>query len=137
VGGSLLEALQDLVSRQATFARPFGFRVRDVSDGECTLLVPFHSDFERPGGMVAGHVFMAAADVAMWLAIKTRRGLEDDSVTVSLQSSFLRSARREDIVCRARVTKAGSRLSHGTAECSRVSGEILSQHNLIYVRPGR
>jgi len=85
---------------------------------------------------VAGHVFMAAADVAMWLAIKTRRGLDDDSVTISLQSSFLRSARNEDIVCRARVTKAGARISHGTAECRRVSGEILSQHSLIYAHPG-
>jgi acyl-coenzyme A thioesterase PaaI-like protein len=130
-----LEALQDLVSTQAPFARPFGFRVQAAANGECALLVPFDPSFERPGGIVAGHVFMAAADVAMWLAVKTRRGREDDSVTVSLTSTFLRSARREDMVCRARVTKAGSRLSHGTAECARLSGEVLSQHTLIYVRP--
>lgn len=37
----------------------------------------FQEAFERPGGMVSGHVYMAAADVAMWLAIKTRPGLAD------------------------------------------------------------
>ena len=119
------------------FTRGYGFRLRAIDDGECTLEVPFQADFERPGGIVSGQVFMAAADVAMWLAIKTRSGLDDGSVTVSLQSSFLRSARHEDVVCRARVTRAGSRLSHGTAECVRVDGEILTQHSLIYARPGQ
>ena len=137
MGEPPLEALQDLLSRQAPFAHPFGFRVQSASAGECTLLVPFNARFERPGGIVAGFVFVAAADVAMWLAIKTRSGLDDGSVTVSLQSSFLRSARHEDVVCRARVTRAGSRLSHGTAECVRVDGEILTQHSLIYARPGQ
>jgi uncharacterized protein (TIGR00369 family) len=136
VGDALVEALQDLLSRHSAFARPFGFRVQAAEDGECILRVPFQPQFERPDGIVAGYVSMAAADVAMWLALKTRRGLEDDSVTVSMQSSFLRSARREDLVCRARVTKSGSRVSYGTADCARVSGEALSQHTLIYARPG-
>jgi len=116
-----LRALQDLLLREAAFARPFRFRVRAAADGACTLVVPFDPAFERPGGIVAGIVFMTAADVAMWLAIKTLSALDDPSVTVSLQSSFLRSARREDIVCRARVIRAGKSLAHGIAECATAS----------------
>ena len=36
--------------------------------------VPFRREWERPGGIVSGIVFMTAADVAMWLAIKTQSG---------------------------------------------------------------
>ena len=53
------------------FTRNFGFRLHSIGDGECALSVPFQSAFERPGGIVSGQVFMAAADVAMWLAIMT------------------------------------------------------------------
>src|SRR5207249_9157667 len=54
------------------FTRSYGFRLRAIADGQCTLEVPFQAAFERPGGIVSGQVFMAAADVAMWLAIMTR-----------------------------------------------------------------
>jgi acyl-coenzyme A thioesterase PaaI-like protein len=81
---------------------------------------------------------MAAADVAMWLAIKTLRGLADPSVTINMHTSFLRSARQEDIRCQARVLRQGGRLSHGTAECRvAASGELLTEHSLTYIRAGQ
>jgi acyl-coenzyme A thioesterase PaaI-like protein len=81
---------------------------------------------------------MAAADVAMWLAIKTLRGLEDPSVTINMHTSFVRGARREDIRCQARVLRQGGRLSHGTAECrAAASGELLTEHSLTYMRAGQ
>ena len=89
----------------ASFQTGYGFRVRDCGDGECTLEVPFRPVFERPGGVVSGPVFMAAADAAMWLAIMTRRGVDDTSVTVELRTAFLSAARQEDFTCTARVLK--------------------------------
>jgi acyl-coenzyme A thioesterase PaaI-like protein len=59
----------------ASFQGGYGFRVRACGDGECTLEVPFRPLFERPGGVVSGPVFMAAADATMWLAIMTRLGV--------------------------------------------------------------
>ncbi|HVT60524.1 MAG TPA: PaaI family thioesterase [Thermoanaerobaculia bacterium] len=130
-------ALQALLSEQTAFTRAFAFEVQAIGDGECALLVPFSPVFERPGGIVSGQVFMTAADVTMWLAIKTRRGLGDPSVTFNMQSSFLRSARREAIVCRARVLRFGARLSYGTAECLNQTGTLLSHHTLTYFCPER
>ena len=69
-----VEELQALLSHENAFTRPFGFRVESVEDGVCTLNVPFRREWERPGGIVSGIVFMTAADVAMWLAIKTKSG---------------------------------------------------------------
>jgi acyl-coenzyme A thioesterase PaaI-like protein len=78
---------------------------------------------------------MTAADVAMWLAIKTRRGLDDPSVTVSMHTSFVESARNEPITCTARVLRLGARLCHGSAECFSESGALLTHHALTYMRP--
>ena len=126
--------LQQLL-RETRFAQGFGFRVQSIGDGECTLHIPFQEAFERPGGVVSGQVYMAAADVAMWLAIKTRRGKDDPSVTVAMQTTFVRSARREDLRCTARLLKMGRRLIHGVAECTTFEGKLLSHHTITYMRP--
>ena len=57
---------------------------------------------------VSGQVFMAAADVAMWLAIKTCLGLSDASVTSQMTTSFLAPAKKADFLCTATVLKLGT-----------------------------
>jgi acyl-coenzyme A thioesterase PaaI-like protein len=130
-----VEDLQDLLSHENAFTRPFAFRVESIGDGVCTLNVPFLREWERPGGIVSGIVFMTAADVAMWLAIKTKSGLADPSVTSHMQTSFLRSAKRRGFLCRATVLRVGRRTSYGVAECVTADGVLLSHHTLTYVRP--
>ena len=130
-----VDDLQALLSHENAFTRPFGFRVESIEDGVCTLDVPFRQEWERPGGIVSGIVFMTAADVAMWLAIKTQSGLADPSVTSHMQTSFLRSARREGFICRARVLRAGRRSTYGEASCLTKTGQLLTHHTLTYVRP--
>ena len=53
---------------------------------------------------------MAAADVAMWLAIMTRLGITDMSVTIEMTAAFLNGARNEDFHCTARILKMGKQL---------------------------
>ena len=74
---------------EVAFTRNFGFALESIADGECAISVPFQAAFERPGGIVSGQVFMAAADLAMWLAIKTKLGLADASVTAEMKTNFL------------------------------------------------
>ena len=54
----------------AAFNAYFRFRVGALGEGTCTLEVPFHEEFLRPGDVVSGPVFMAAADAATWLAMR-------------------------------------------------------------------
>jgi uncharacterized protein (TIGR00369 family) len=126
--------LQALLER-AVFARDYGFRLHAFGDGECTLHVPFKPALERPGGVVGGPAFMAAADVTMWLAILTRLGPADMSVTADLKTTFLAAARREDFFCTARVLKFGRRLIFGVAECVGGDGRLLTHHTVTYARP--
>ena len=119
---------------EVPFTRSYGFRLQSMGDGECALSVPFQPAFERPGGIVSGQVFMAAADVAMWLAIMTRLGKSDGAVTAEMTTSFLRGARLANFVCRARILKLGRRLIYGVAECVAEDGNLLTHHTVTYIR---
>lgn len=127
------QELERLLS-EMPFTRSYGFTLHGVADGQCSIDVPFQATFERPGGIVTGLVFMAAADVAMWLAIKTRLGLTDPSVTVEMKTNFLGSARKEGFRCTAKVLKLGRRLIYGLAECVDGGGRLLTHHTLTYIR---
>ncbi len=102
-----LQALLD----GSIFLRPYGFRVVTVKQGECTLELPHHKDLERPGGIINGPALMAAADCAMWLAIKAKLGIEGDALTSELNTAFLAPAKSEHV--------------YG----------LFTHHTLTYVRP--
>ena len=116
------------------FLQPYGFRVESTAPGECTLRIPFVRSLERPGGIVSGMTLMGAADVAMWLAIMTLRGVAERWVTSDMKTAFLRSAREEDIACTARILKPGKRTMYGTAECCGADRKLVAHHVLTYSR---
>ena len=116
------------------FARVYGFKLDSIGSGECSLVIPFQPDLKRPGGIVAGAIFMTAADVAMWLAIMTCVGKEEQTVTVALDTSFLSAAKEEDARCTARVLKLGKALVYGVAECCSLTGKLLTHHSITYIR---
>src|SRR5271156_4977570 len=88
------KALQQLLNA-TPFNRFYRFRVVSAGRGSCIIRVPYRLEFARPDGIIAGIVFIAAADVAMWLAIATRIGTHERAVTVEMKSNFLRGARKE------------------------------------------
>jgi acyl-coenzyme A thioesterase PaaI-like protein len=127
--------IQDLLST-VPFTRQYGFRLHALGEGECAIEVPFQEMFERPGAVVSGQVFMAAADVAMWLALMTRLGKDDASVTADMTTAFLSAARREAFRCHATILKLGARLVYGVAECRTLEGKLLTHHGVTYIRAG-
>jgi uncharacterized protein (TIGR00369 family) len=126
--------LKQLLSR-SMFVQHYGFELHSIGDGECVIRVPFREEFERPGGVVSGPVFMAAADLAMWFAIMTRLGIKDGSVTSELKTNFLSGVRRENFLCEAKILKLGRRLIYGTAASVMPDGRLLAHHTITYIRP--
>ena len=126
-------ALQKLLGR-SRFVSTYGLRLVAITDADCTIAMPFRRALERPGGTVNGPAFMAAADCAMWLAIKRHIGIEHDAVTSELNTAFLNAARRETVYCTARVLKLGKRIIYGTAECHDRRGKLFTHHTITYAR---
>jgi acyl-coenzyme A thioesterase PaaI-like protein len=125
------EELAHILASSA-FLEPFGFVIQSVAPGECAVLVPYAASLERPGGIISGITIMGAADVAMWLAIMTQRGTDEQWVTTDMKTAFLSSARKMDVTCAARVLKLGKRTAYGTAECRAANGDLLAHHVLSY-----
>ncbi len=126
-------ALQKLLGR-SRFVSGYGLKLLAISDAECTIAMPFRKSLERPGGTVNGPAFMAAADCAMWIAIKRHIGLEHDAVTSELNTALLSATRRETVYCTARVLKLGKRIIYGTAECHDGRGKLFTHHTVTYSR---
>jgi uncharacterized protein (TIGR00369 family) len=125
--------LQALLN-SARFVGGYGFKLVQASDESCTIAMPFRRAMERPGGTVNGPAFMTAADCAMWMAIKHRLGMQHDAVTYELNTAFLNAARRETVVCTARILKLGKRMIYGTAECHDGKGRLFTHHTVTYAR---
>ena len=126
--------LQRMLDR-ARFLRPYGFRVVAADQARCTLELPHKRSLERPGGIINGPALMAAADCAMWLAIKARLGVDRDALTAELNTAFLAPAKGEHVYCTARILKMGRRRIYGVAECHGRNGNLFSHHTVTYVRP--
>ena len=124
--------LQKLVDR-SRFIRHYGFRVVSASARACTIELPHRPLLERPGGIINGPALMAAADCAMWLAIKARIGIDKDALTSQLNTAFLNAAKGEHVYCTARILKFGRRAIYGTAQCHSRGGEVYSHHTLTYM----
>jgi acyl-coenzyme A thioesterase PaaI-like protein len=131
----LKKQLQQLLDK-ARFLRPYGFKVVSVSSRVCTLELPHKPALERPGGIINGPALMAAADCAMWLAIKARLGVQGDALTSELNTAFLAPAKGEHVYCTARILKMGRRRIYGVAQCHGRKGNLFSHHTVTYVRPG-
>lgn len=133
-GLAVTEKELEQVLSESAFARIYNFKLQSVASGECTLIIPFQKDLERPGGIVAGSIFMTAADVAMWLSIMTLLGKNSLTVTTELKTAFLGSAKQEDVKCTAKILKLGKSLIYGIAECSDIAGKLLTHHTITYIR---
>jgi uncharacterized protein (TIGR00369 family) len=118
----------------SSFARWYDLRLDSFSRGVCTLLVPFQKSLERPGGIVAGAVYVTAADCAMWFAIMTLLGKDTMTVTSELNSTFLRPAVEQEVRCTAKVLKPGKTFIFGVAECHDPLNRLLTHHTLTYIR---
>ncbi|WP_082219723.1 PaaI family thioesterase [Massilia sp. NR 4-1] len=133
---TLLASLPDLnrVLEGARFLAGYDFKVTACAPGECELRVPFKPELERPGGIVSGMTIMGAADVAMWLAIMTLRGMEEHWVTSDMKTAFLRAGIGEPLLCKARVLRMGRRSAYGSVETFGQAGSLLAHHVVSYAR---
>jgi uncharacterized protein (TIGR00369 family) len=131
---STKKELQTLLNK-SRFIRHYGFRVIKATAECCTIELPHRPLLERPGGIINGPALMAAADCAMWLAIKVRIGIDKDALTSELNTAFLSPAKGGHVYCTAKVLKLGRRSIYGTAQCHSKGGQQLySHHTVSYVR---
>jgi len=126
-------ALSELLAK-TNFPAELGIRLVSANAGSCVVAAPLLPKTERPGGIMAGYVLVAAADIAAWLAIKTLLGVDDDSVTSDLHTAFVRAASGA-ITSRAEVIRCGRRLVTVGATTADDENRTVARHTVTYARP--
>ncbi len=102
-----------MVRAGVPLAAMWGVEVLSAAEGQAMLRLPHRDDLLRPGGTVSGPALMGLADVAMWAALLSLTGGEDDSLTANLSITFLRPPAPRAVLAEAKVIKKGRTLSYG------------------------
>ncbi len=114
-----------------------GMRVEHLEPDVAVVRLPYVESKLRPGGIIAGPTLMSLTDLAVWVAIFTRRGITPMAVTWDLKINFLRAARGGDVLATARILKLGRQLVYATVEMV-VDGrpdEIVAHATVTYALP--
>lgn len=91
----------------------------------------------RPGGTVSGPTLFRLADFAVYVALIARLGPAAlDSVTSSLNITFLKRPDPQDILAEARLLRVGRRLAYATVEIrSAATGDVIAHAVTTFALP--
>jgi uncharacterized protein (TIGR00369 family) len=90
--------------------------VEEMTRGHARVRLGFDPGQLRPGGTISGPTIFTVADLALYAATLSVIGLVPLAVTTDTTIHFLRRPKPADLLCEARVIKAGKRMI--VAECS-------------------
>lgn len=108
---SLLEDVSAFMAREFPQSK---VTVEEVGEGKARVRQAIGSDDLRPGGTVSGPVLMKVADVALYVAILGKIGLNALTVTTNLNINFLnKPSSTRDVIGVCELIKVGKRLVVG------------------------
>lgn len=128
-----IEAAQRIIDG-SPFGPHWGFLVTSVGKGEAELLLPTREEFLRPGDVLQGGCAMTLADVAVWIAVLSLFGADDNAVTQNMTTTFLRPA-RGDLRCAAEVLRPGRQVVYSAATTRDTDNRPVAHHTVTYMRP--
>ncbi|OZI38278.1 thioesterase [Bordetella genomosp. 10] len=114
-----------MMEAQHPFATLLGIRIETIGHGTARAVLPENPAHQRLGGIVAGPMLMALADVALYAAVVGATG-DSHAVTASLTINFLRKCPAGEVVAEARLLKTG-RLCAGDVLLAPRGGEPVAQ----------
>ena len=100
----------------APWVRDLNLSVEAIGNGGITMRLPADARLSRIGGIVSGQAMTAMADTTMVLALAAHFGGFRPVATVDIAMSFMRAIKSSDVLCEARVRRAGRSLAFVHAE---------------------
>ena len=100
----------------APWVRDLNLSVEDIGSDGITMRLPADARLSRIGGIVSGQAMTAMADTTMVLALAAHFGGFRPVATVDIAMSFMRAIESSDVLCEARVRRAGRSLAFVHAE---------------------
>lgn len=115
------------------FVQLLDLQLEKVEHGRAVMRMPFRSEIANGAGAVHGGAIVSLCDTVFYVALASIYGREQDTVTVSLQCSFLAPARPpHDLIAEANVLRAGKRVCYGEVHV-RSNGKLVAHATLNFL----
>ncbi len=105
------------------FVRLIGMEIIDISYGEAILKLEMRDELRQPQGVLHGGATASIIDTAMAFAVISCLTETEKATTVDLTVHYLRPVSTGEIVCTAKVVRAGRRILTVSAECVNAEGK--------------
>ena len=105
------------------FVQLIGMELVGLEDGEATVKLKMCDALRQPHGLLHGGATASVIDTAMAFAVVTKLTESEKASTIDLTVHYLRPVTDGEIVCTAKVMRAGKRILTVSAEVS--NGEKL------------
>jgi acyl-CoA thioesterase len=123
IDADLVQKARDVFSR-VPYINLIGMELADLKDGEATVKLKMREELRQPHGLLHGGATASVIDTAMAFAVVTKLTKAEKASTVDLNVYYLRPVISGEIVCTAKIVKAGKRLLT-------VSAEVFNEEKLI------
>jgi uncharacterized protein (TIGR00369 family) len=116
------------------FARLLGMKLVDISYGEAILKLKMREELRQPQGVLHGGATASLIDTATAFAVITCLGDGEKATTIDLTVHYLRPVSEGEIVCTAKVARAGRRILTVSAECVNSEGKLTATALSTYTK---
>jgi len=108
-------------------ARLIGFEVKDIADGQATVVLAAGPQHANPMGTLHGGILCDIADAAMGIAFASTLAPEESFTTVELKINFFRPVWQAELKAEGTVVQRGHTI--GYVEC-----DITDEENRLVAR---
>lgn len=101
--------------------------VEEANDGSVTVAIDVREDHLRAGGIVHGGVMMTMLDVAMAASVGRTLKEGESTVSVNINTDFLRPAARGRLLAKGRLERRGATMAFPVGELRDGEGNLVAR----------
>ena len=120
--------------KNVPYARLLGFELADLGAGEATIKLQMRDELRQPYGVLHGGATASLIDTAMAFAVRTCVADDVPTTTIDLTVHYLRPHTEGEIVCTAKVERAGKRILTVSAEVFNEQGKLIATALSTYTK---
>ncbi len=120
--------------KNVPYARLLGFELVDLSANQAKVKLKMRDELRQPYGVLHGGATASLIDTTMAFAVRTCVPPEIQTTTIDLTVHYLRPHSEGEIVCAAKVERAGKRILTVSAEVYNEEQKLIATALSTYTK---
>ena len=120
--------------KNVPFARLLGFELVDLSAKTAKIKLEMRDELRQPYGVLHGGATASLIDTAMAFAVRTCVPEDIQTTTIDLTVHYLRPHSEGEVICTAKVERAGKRILTVSAEVHNEQEKLIATALSTYTK---